>query len=77
VVPAEFAAGHAAAVVEGDERALATLRPQFEAARARVERVGHDLREDRLLEAARIRVPEVLEQVHQVYARFAQSAKPR
>ena len=40
--------------------------------RARVEGVGHDLREDALLHGARIGVPDVFQEMLQIDARLAQ-----
>jgi hypothetical protein len=71
LVAGQLAPRHAAAVVESDECALRGIGLEPQRARAGVEGIGDDLREDRLLEAARVRIAQVLEKPEQVYAGFA------
>src|SRR5262249_3873862 len=53
VIARELAPSHARAVVDGGERRRSRVGREMDAARAGVERVGDDLREDRLLEPRR------------------------
>ena len=66
VVARQLAPRHAGAVVAHHQGPLGGLDQQADARGARVERVGDDLGEDRLLERAGIGVAQVLEQVLQV-----------
>ena len=71
VVAGQLAPAHAAAVVHHHDRLLRGVGEDVDARRARVERVRHDLREDRLLDGVRVGVAQVLEQVLEVDARLA------
>ena len=74
VIARQLPALHPAPVVHDGQRRVGGLVEQADARRAGVERVGDDLGEDRLLERAGVRVPEVFEQVLEVDAGFAHSA---
>ena len=53
------------------ERAFGRVREHVDPDRSRVESVRHDFRENRLLDLAAVSVPEILEEVLQVYAGFS------
>ena len=74
VVSGQLAPPHADAVVDDDQQGIAAVGADGDPRGARVERIGDDLREDRLLQAARIGVPQVLEEVQEVDARLAHRA---
>ena len=71
VIARQLAPAHAGAVVHHDERLLRRVGEDADVERARVERVGHDLGEDRLLDRVGIGVAQVLEQVLEIDARLA------
>ena len=66
VIPGQLASSHAGAIVDDGERPVCGRRAELDARRARVERVGDDLGQDRLLERTGIGVAKVLEEMQQV-----------
>jgi hypothetical protein len=71
VVARQFAAPHAVAVVDHGQRGGGGVGHDGDLGGAGVQGVRHDFGEDRLIDRARIRVPEVLEKVQEVDAGFA------
>jgi len=71
VITAQLAATHAAAVIDDVERGRARICGQADRGGPGIERVRDDLGQDGLLERARVRVAQVLEEVEQVNAGFA------
>ncbi len=71
VIPRQIPSLHPAPIVDDRERRVGGARLEADACRARVERVGDDLGEDRLFERAGVGVAEVFEQVLEVDAGFA------
>ncbi len=71
MVARQLAAYHAAAIIDDRERGALGIGCQHNAARTRIERIGHDLGEDDLLERAGIRVPQILEQMLQIDPGFS------
>ena len=70
VVAGELAPLHAAAIVQDRERRVRPIREQADVHGPGIERVGDDFSEDRLLERARIGVPQVFEQMLEVDPSF-------
>src|SRR5262245_5141816 len=77
VIARELAPSHSRAVVDGGERRSSRVGREIDAARAGVERVGDDLREDRLLEPAGVGVAQVFEEVDEVDAGLTHRESPR
>ena len=71
MVLGEVAAAHAAAIVEDGERALNRVGSKGQHCCARVDGIGDDLGQDRLLRSARIGVAEIIEKMQEIDARFA------
>ena len=76
VIPAQLPATHAAAVIHDVERGRAGVAGQTDFGRSGVQGVRHDLGQDGLLERARVRIAQVLEEVEQVNAGFAHGQVP-
>ena len=71
VVPGELAPPHAVSVVDHGKRGSSRVGREADLGGAGVERVRHDLGEDRLLDRPGIRVPEVFEKMQEVDSRLA------
>jgi hypothetical protein len=71
VVASEIAAWHPGSIVGNGQRGARRISAEDDAPRPRVERIGDDLGEDRLLDAARVGVAQVFEKTLQVDASFA------
>ena len=81
VVLGEFAALHAAPVIDNGQRAIGLVRQEVDARGTRVERIGDDLGKDRLFERTGIGVSQILEQVLDIdsgftHARILQASWP-
>jgi hypothetical protein len=76
VVAGELAAPHALAIVDDGQRGGGRVRREGDPPSPGVERIGHDLGEDRLLDGAGIRVAEVLEEMQEVDARLTHRCAP-
>ncbi len=77
MVPCQLPTLHPAAVVHHRQRRLHGVCCDDDPARARVQRVGNDLGENRLFQRAWVRVTQVLQEVKQVNASFAHSSPCR
>ncbi len=71
VVPRQLPSLHAAPVVHDRQRRVSRVGEKPDARRTGVERVRDDFGEDRLLERAGVRVPQIFEQMLEVDAGFA------
>jgi hypothetical protein len=76
VIARQLAPSHARAVVDGSERRASGVGRKTDAARAGVERVSDDLREDGLLERAGVGVAQVFEEVDEVDASLTHRELP-
>ena len=71
VVPRQLPSLHPTPVVHDGQRGLSRVGKEADARRTRVERVRHDLGEDRFLEPSGISVPQIFEKVLEVDSGFA------
>lgn len=74
VVGGELSALHSLAVVHHGERGVLRASRQCDRTRTRVEGVGYDLGQDRFLDGPGVCIPQVLEEMKKVDARFAHSS---
>ena len=76
VITTQLAATHTAAVIHDVERGCGGIGGQADLRGPGIEGVRDDLGEDGLLERARVRIAQVLEEVEQVNAGFAHGQVP-
>jgi hypothetical protein len=70
VVPGKLAPPHPVAVIDDGQRGRGGIGGQGDLRGTGVQRVRHDLGENRLLDRAGVRIPEVLQEMQQIDSRL-------